>query len=154
MSTGQEVDAAVQRNWDEVRAGDGYWVEGAKVDFGIEIRQLFDDAGISRADLARRIGKTPAYITKIFRGDVNFTIESMVKLCRALGGRLELRARREAENYQLVNAPVSVQMIAPIVVAVAPPPAWLWSVESAPRPQNITLNMAANNDGPCQQAAA
>ena len=35
--------------------------------------------------LARRIGTSPAYVTKLFGGSANFTIETMVKIADALG---------------------------------------------------------------------
>jgi transcriptional regulator with XRE-family HTH domain len=49
------------------------------------------NAGLSYADLAKKIGTSAAYITKVFRGDANLTIESMVKLSRATGGKVDLR---------------------------------------------------------------
>lgn len=41
--------------------------------------------------MAKRIASSPAYISKVFRGDSNLTIESMVKLARATGGQLDIR---------------------------------------------------------------
>jgi len=41
--------------------------------------------------IAKKIGSSAAYITKIFRGDSNMTIETMVKLARATGGQLEIK---------------------------------------------------------------
>jgi transcriptional regulator with XRE-family HTH domain len=37
------------------------------------------------------MGTSAAYISKVFRGDNNLTIESMVKLARATGGQLDAR---------------------------------------------------------------
>jgi transcriptional regulator with XRE-family HTH domain len=70
---------------------DSYWVEQLKLDFSISLEKRRKNAGLSYADLAKKIGTSPAYISKIFRGDANFTIESMVKLSRATGGRVDLR---------------------------------------------------------------
>ena len=41
---------------------------------------------ISRVELAKRLGSSPAYITKVLRGDINFTVETMVRLAKAVGG--------------------------------------------------------------------
>ncbi len=49
-----------------------------------------EKGGISRAELARRLGTSPAYVTKVLRGNVNFTLASLVKLARAVGGELRL----------------------------------------------------------------
>lgn len=70
---------------------DSYWVEQLKLDFSISLEKRRKNAGLSYADLAKKIDTSPAYISKIFRGDANFTIESMVKLSRATGGKVDLR---------------------------------------------------------------
>lgn len=43
---------------------------------------------MSRAELARRLGTSQAYVTKILRGSVNFTLETMILLARALNADL------------------------------------------------------------------
>lgn len=80
---------------DAARETDSYWVEAAKVDFAIALGQRLREAALSRGALAARLGTSAAYITKALRGDTNFTIESMVRLCRAVGGRLHLHIARE-----------------------------------------------------------
>jgi transcriptional regulator with XRE-family HTH domain len=40
--------------------------------------------GLTRSTLAGMIGTSPAYITKILRGDTNFTLDTMVKIAHAL----------------------------------------------------------------------
>ena len=40
--------------------------------------------GISRSKLAAKIGVNPAYVSKILRGDTNFSLETMVKIANAL----------------------------------------------------------------------
>ena len=73
------------------KQSDSYWVESAKLDFSIEMEKKRKRAGLSYADIAEKIGSSAAYITKIFRGDANFTIESMVKLAKATGGKLDIK---------------------------------------------------------------
>ena len=71
---------------------DSYWIEQLKLDFSISLEKRRKNKGLSYADLAKKINTSPAYISKIFRGDANnFTIESMVKLSRATGGKVDLR---------------------------------------------------------------
>lgn len=81
--------------FEEARKRDTYWTEAAILEFTAELSELMARSGKSRADLARELGTTPAYITKVFRGDVNFTIETMVRLSRALGGRLHIHIAEE-----------------------------------------------------------
>jgi transcriptional regulator with XRE-family HTH domain len=65
-----------------------YWLESAKQDFMVSIHAIMLREKISNAALAEKIGCSPAYISKILKGDANFTIETMVKISRALDSKL------------------------------------------------------------------
>lgn len=56
---------------------------------------LMQDNNITRKELAERLGTTPAYVTKVLRGDVNFTIDSIVKLAKAAGGSVQIHIGQE-----------------------------------------------------------
>lgn len=75
----------------KARQGDAYWVEHAKLEFSVMLEQRRKSASMSLSELAKKIGTSAAYISKVFRGDSNLTIESMVKLARATGGQLDIR---------------------------------------------------------------
>ena len=62
-----------------------YWVETAISDFTKEICRIMVEKNISRTLLAERLGATPAYVTKVLRGNVNFTLSTMTKLARGIG---------------------------------------------------------------------
>lgn len=81
----------------EAESHDDYWIAGAVQGFTEEVCRLMEDAGVSRTELAKRLGTSPAYVTKILRGNANFTMASMVKLARALGADLEIRLVAPAE---------------------------------------------------------
>lgn len=72
--------------WAEER--DEYWIEGAKIEFAEEVVRQLAANRMARKELARRLGTSPAYITKVLRGSTNFTLESMVRLARALNCEL------------------------------------------------------------------
>ncbi len=74
----------------EAKQNECYWTDRAKTQFTEDLCALMEKRGVSRSDLASRVGVKPAYVTKVLRGDTNFTIESMVKLVRALEGRLDV----------------------------------------------------------------
>lgn len=61
-----------------------YWAEAAWLQFTEDLHALMESQGVTRAELARRVHVSPAYITKVFRGTVNLTLESMCKLTLAL----------------------------------------------------------------------
>lgn len=69
----------------DTKSKDAYWVEAAKLDFALEMTRQMKVQSVSRADMAKRLCTSPAYITKLLRGDANLTIESMVKASRVLG---------------------------------------------------------------------
>jgi ribosome-binding protein aMBF1 (putative translation factor) len=50
-----------------------YWVAGAIMEFTESLVREMERQGMTRVELARRLGATPAYVTKILRGKVNFT---------------------------------------------------------------------------------
>src|SRR3989338_1461580 len=84
----------------ERKKTDVYWVESAKLDFAMKLEKQIRLANLSYATLAKKIGTSAAYISKIFRGDTNVTIETMVKLSRATGARL---------NIEIVSEPIAAQ---------------------------------------------
>ncbi len=69
----------------EAERGTRYWVERAVLEFTEDVVGRLKAKGISRTELARRIDASPAYVTKILRGNTNFTLESMVRIAQALG---------------------------------------------------------------------
>ena len=102
---------------DEAKQTDAYWVESAKLEFAMALEQQRRAAGLSYADLAKKMGTSAAYISKVFRGDTNLTIESMVKLARATGGQLDARilvgeVAAKAYSRAAATEPVSSALVA------------------------------------------
>lgn len=90
----------------KARESDAYWVERAKNGFALALERWRRAKGLSNTELAGKIGTTPAYITKVFRGDTNFTIETMVKLARACGGELNIQIEEPRAAQRWLNAEV------------------------------------------------
>ena len=67
-----------------------YWIAGAILEFTEAVVREMERQGISRTELARRLGATPAYVTKILRGKVNFTLATMMRLARALNSEMHV----------------------------------------------------------------
>ncbi len=80
------------------RERDSYWTGRAVHEFTEDIFTLMEQRGVTRAELARRMGSSPAYVTKMLRGNTNFTIESMVRIARALDGKLSLHVGRNEDQ--------------------------------------------------------
>ena len=75
---------------DEAKGRDTYWAASMILDFTEGLHKIMEANGVTRSDLARRLGVSPAYITKVLRGNVNFTVDSMVRLVRAAGGEVSI----------------------------------------------------------------
>lgn len=65
-----------------------YKIESARVDFTEEALEIMARQGIGKADLARKLGVSKPYVTKLLGGGANLTLESMVRLAEALDCRL------------------------------------------------------------------
>jgi len=75
-----------------------YWVASLILDFTEGLHKIMEANGVSRSELARRLGVSPAYITKVLRGNVNFTLDSMVRLVRAAGGEVSLQVAPKVQK--------------------------------------------------------
>ena len=69
----------------EARSSVDYWVDGPITEFAEDIWRLMEEQKVSRAELARRLGTSRAYVTKLLGGNANFTLETMTKVAMAFG---------------------------------------------------------------------
>jgi DNA-binding Xre family transcriptional regulator len=78
-----------------------YWMGVPIAELTEDICRLMEEKQISRAELARRLGTSRAYVTKLLDGNANFTLATMVKLAMALDGALHLHIadRRAATRW-------------------------------------------------------
>jgi transcriptional regulator with XRE-family HTH domain len=92
-----------------------YWTETAISDFTEELCRLMNEKGVSRSELALRIDHSQAYITKVLRGNVNFTLATMTKLARALDAvvRIHLAPQRVVVewNDRITEQTLAVQYL-------------------------------------------
>ena len=84
--------------FNQAKEQDTYWISSAILDFTEGLHRIMEANGVTRSDLARRLGVSPAYITKVLRGNINFTIDSMVRLVRAAGGEVSLQVAPKAQK--------------------------------------------------------
>lgn len=91
-----KISKALRDFLGESKKSDSYWVEHAKLEFSnsLEKQRLFSK--VTYAEIAKKLGTSAAYISKVFRGDTNMTIETMVKLSRATGGQLDIQVANVA----------------------------------------------------------
>lgn len=82
--------AALKAKADQARSSHAYRAEGAALRFTEDLIACMKSSGLTRTALAEKIGSSPAYITKILRGETNFTLDSMVKIATALDCELTI----------------------------------------------------------------
>ena len=68
-----------------------YWVESMRFDFVEEVERMMEERGVSRAELARRLDASPAYVTQMFRALFNPTLLTLTKIALAYDARVELK---------------------------------------------------------------
>jgi transcriptional regulator with XRE-family HTH domain len=85
------------------RQRDSYWAARAVLDFTEDLVRLMAQRNVSNAVLARKIGTSPAYVTKVLRGDTNFTVDTMVRLARALDGQLCVHVGRKEDGVRWID---------------------------------------------------
>ena len=76
-----------------------YWAEKLKLEASDAIIDTMDESHVSRSELARRLGTSPSFITKVLSGYHNLSLDTIAKIGCALG-----------IQWQLVSAPVDVSM--------------------------------------------
>ena len=62
-----------------------YQFESTIVNLTEQICEIMETEGISRADLARRLGKSRAWVTKVLHGDRNLTLKTITEVLWELG---------------------------------------------------------------------
>lgn len=77
-----------------------YQAEKLAVAFLAELNAFMQAHDVSNAELARRANVSPAYITKVFRGPSNLSIETLTKLADAVGCKVHLHLANHAADVR------------------------------------------------------
>ncbi len=77
-------------HFDRAKKRDSFWVESAILEFTEEVVVRMEHLGVSKTELAERLQRNPSFVTKLLRGDNNFTVATMVKLARQLDAELRI----------------------------------------------------------------
>ena len=109
-----------------------YQAEKLAVGFLAELTALMQAHEVTNAELARRVGVSPAYITKVFRGPSNLSIETLAKLADAVGGEVRLRLARHKPKAVAPSARIAASPARPTGVRDRPTPARPRVVSQAP----------------------
>jgi len=80
----------VQEELERAKESFEFRLETLMIELGESISLLMKQRQVTRTELARRLGVSKAYITKVLNGKPNLTLESLLKLSDALEGELKL----------------------------------------------------------------
>lgn len=86
---------------------DVFHIDRLKLEISERIYAAMKQHGTSNAELARRLGKSRAYVTKLLRGTTNFTLESLVRIGRALSCEVEFELLPKARRARAAKFPSS-----------------------------------------------
>jgi transcriptional regulator with XRE-family HTH domain len=90
----------------DARSRDDYWIEDAILKFTMRLHEVMQEQGISKTELARRLGVSQPYVTRVLKGSDNLTVGTMVKLARAVGASLQISLQEsEAESQPAEENP-------------------------------------------------
>jgi transcriptional regulator with XRE-family HTH domain len=109
MSKVQQQLARVRGILAQSRETLDYKIESARVDFTEEALGIMAEQGISKADLARKLGVSKPYVTKLLGGGANLTLESMVRLAEALGCSLSTHLTQAGFSPRWVDVSDAVE---------------------------------------------
>jgi len=65
--------------------------EGTLLDATEELFQALQDAGITKTELAEKLNKTPAFVSKLFRGSHNMTLKTLAEVAYTLDKRVRVK---------------------------------------------------------------
>lgn len=69
----------------QIKSSDSYEIEVVRDSISEQIFSIMQAQRITKAELARKLKTSAPYITKLLQGNGNFTIETLVRIARALG---------------------------------------------------------------------
>ena len=84
----------------KLEATPAYQAEKLAVAFLAELNAFMQAHDVSNAELARRAGVSPAYITKVFRGPSNLSLETLTKLADAVGSKVHLHLANNSADVR------------------------------------------------------
>ncbi|MCH7226702.1 helix-turn-helix domain-containing protein [Haloferula sp. A504] len=87
------------RAFEKARDSHTYRVEAVSLEFTESLLDRMKEQGVNRTELARRLGTSLAYVSKVLNQPGNLTVDSLVKISDAVG--CDLRAHllpRECEG--------------------------------------------------------
>lgn len=94
------------------RKTSAYWTERAVLDFTSALWQVMQRRRVSQSELSRRLGKNPAFVSRILNGASNVTIKTIVEMAHALDARVHIDII-EAESKPMLASVTTLEANSP-----------------------------------------
>ena len=96
-----------KKHFEDAKKKDSYWINQITLQFATALWNKMQANGIKPSELAKIIGTSPAYITKVLRGDANYTVETLYKLSKAVDCKIEInmvdKNTKQHEDWHVGN---------------------------------------------------
>lgn len=102
----RRMDADYEKNSQELPSLENDWefaLLGMQYDVIDQVQRALEAGGLSQSDLARAMGVSRAYVSKILNEQVNFKMETIAKLAVALKKQIALRLISKNEKVVVEN---------------------------------------------------
>ena len=76
-----------------------YAIEGLVTDAAEFVSRLMEEQGVNKAELARRLGKSRAWVTRLLSGSANMTMRTFAELVYALGAEVQI-VRKDRDSQR------------------------------------------------------
>ena len=90
MTTQKNATRQFEELFSTYEADDDFLVNIVKLRVAELLASQMEDKGLTASELARKLGKSRAYVSKLRTGSENLTLESLVRIARALDCRLDV----------------------------------------------------------------
>lgn len=77
---------------------DDYWVADALCSFSEQLQEIANNRGMNKVELAQKAGLPKSHLTKIYEGQYNPTLKTLVRLARQAGAYLEINLIPDMED--------------------------------------------------------
>lgn len=107
MNRAQRQAERIKKQIDDLNSDPEMRLERQKFAITEEICKFMESKNMSRVELAEKLGTSRAYITKMLRGNCNFTLESLERISSALDCELNIRLCPQGFKIPHLSLPVS-----------------------------------------------
>jgi transcriptional regulator with XRE-family HTH domain len=98
-ATDHEITSLFASMWDD----DEVVFEAKAQDVAIALASAVETAGLTRAELAKKLDWKPSRVTKVLTGHSNLTLKTIFQVCHAIGLEFDVVLRKSNERAAVID---------------------------------------------------